>query len=126
MMIIFLAGLQDVPKHLYEAVEIDGGSAWHRLIHVTLPMMTPTILFNLMISIVASLQTFVQPFIMTEGGPNNGSLFFVFYIYRTAFQHSQMGYASALAWALFVIIGTLSYLVFRTSNRWVFYHGGDD
>lgn len=126
MMIIFLAGLQDVPNQLYEAVEIDGGNAWHKLWHVTIPMMTPTILFNLLISIVAALQTFVQAFIMTEGGPNNGSLFIVFYIYRKAFQEQQMGYASALAWALFLLICALSILVFRTSHRWVFYHGGDN
>jgi multiple sugar transport system permease protein len=126
MMIIFLAGLQEVPKELYEAADIDGGTAWHKLVHITIPMMTPTILFNLLISLVAALQTFVQPFIMTNGGPNNGSLFFVFWIYRKAFQDSQMGYASALAWALFIIISVLSYLIFRTSNRWVFYRGGND
>lgn len=126
MMIIFLAGLQEVPKELYEAADIDGSNAWHKLVHITLPMMTPTILFNLMISMVAAFQTFVQPFIMTNGGPNNGSLFFVFWIYRKAFQDSQMGYASALAWALFIIISVLSYLIFRTSNKWVFYRGGDD
>jgi multiple sugar transport system permease protein len=126
MMIIFLAGLQDVPHQLYEAVDIDGGNAWHKLRYVTLPMMTPTILFNLLISMVASLQTFIQPFVMTEGGPNNGSLFFVYFIYRTAFQQSRMGYASALAWALFVVVGLLSLLVFRSSSRWVFYHGGND
>ncbi|GHA25179.1 ABC transporter permease [Devosia pacifica] len=126
MMIIFLAGLQDVPNQLYEAVEIDGGNALHKLWHVTIPMMTPTILFNLLISIITALQTFVQAFIMTEGGPNNGSLFIVYYIYRKAFQEQQMGYASALAWALFVVICVLSYLVFRTSSRWVFYHGGAD
>lgn len=126
MMIIFLAGLQDVPNQLYEAVDIDGGNSWHKLRHITIPMMTPTILFNLLISIVAALQTFVQAFIMTEGGPNNGSLFIVFYIYRKAFQEQQMGYASALAWALFVVICILSYLVFRSSRHWVFYHGGDN
>lgn len=126
MMIIFLAGLQDVPNQLYEAVEIDGGNAWHKMIHVTVPMMTPTILFNLLISTINALQTFVQPFIMTDGGPNNGSLFFVFYVYRKAFQEQQMGYASALAWALFVLICALSFLIFKTSRRWVFYHGGRD
>jgi multiple sugar transport system permease protein len=126
MMIIFLAGLQEVPKELYEAADIDGGNAWHKLWHITIPMMTPTILFNLLISLVAAFQTFVQPFIMTNGGPNNGSLFFVFWIYRKAFQDSQMGYASALAWALFIIISVLSFLIFRTSKRWVFYQGGTD
>jgi multiple sugar transport system permease protein len=125
MMIIFLAGLQDVPKELYEAADIDGASGFHKLIHITVPMMTPTILFNLMISLVAAFQTFVQPYVMTNGGPNNGSLFFVFFIYRTAFQDSRMGYASALAWALFVIISLLSFLIFRNSKRWVYYHGSD-
>ena len=126
MMIIFLAGLQEVPKDLYEAADIDGAGALSKLWHITIPMMTPTILFNLLISLVAAFQTFVQPFIMTNGGPNNGSLFFVFWIYRKAFQDSQMGYASALAWALFIIISVLSYLIFRTSRNWVFYQGGND
>jgi len=125
MMIIFLAGLQEVPKELYEAADIDGANGVHKLVHITLPMMTPTILFNLLISIIAAFQTFVQPYVMTNGGPNNGSLFFVFLIYRAAFQDSQMGYASALSWVLFVIISALSLIVFRSSRRWVFYRGGD-
>lgn len=126
MMIIFLAGLQDIPKDLYEAAEIDGASMWHKLFHITLPMLTPTILFNLLISMVAALQTFVQPYIMTNGGPSNSTMFFVFWIYRKAFQDSDMGYACALAWILFVIISVLSYIVFRSSNRWVFYQGGNE
>jgi multiple sugar transport system permease protein len=126
MMIIFLAGLQEVPKELYEAADIDGANGLHKLFHITLPMMTPTILFNLMISIIAAFQTFVQPYIMTNGGPNNGSLFFVYLIYRTAFQDSQMGYASALSWVLFIIISALSLVIFRSSHRWVFYRGGND
>ena len=126
MMIIFLAGLQDVPKELYDAAAMDGAKAFHKLVHVTLPLMTPTILFNLMISMVAAFQTFVQPYVMTSGGPNNGSLFFVYLIYRTAFQDSRMGYASALAWALFVIVSALSLLIFRSSHRWVYYRGGAD
>lgn len=124
LMIIFLAGLQGVPKQLYEAVRIDGGNPWHRLRHVTLPMVTPTILFNLILSIIGAMQTFTQGYVMTGGGPNNGSLFYVLYLYRKAFQESQMGYASALAWVLFLIIAVLSFVVFRTSSRWVFYEGG--
>lgn len=124
LMIIFLAGLQGVPRQLYEAVRIDGGNGWHRLRHVTVPMVTPTILFNLILSIIAALQTFTQGYVMTHGGPNNASLFFVLYLYRKAFQESQMGYASALAWVLFLIIAGLSFLVFRSSSRWVFYEGG--
>ena len=123
LMIIFLAGLQGVPRQLYEAVEVDGGNAIHRLIHVTLPMVTPTILFNLILSIIGAMQTFVQPYVMTQGGPNNASLLFVLYLYRKAFQQSQMGYASALAWVLFVIIAVLSFVVFRSSSRWVYYGG---
>lgn len=123
MMIIFLAGLQGVPRQLYEAVEIDGGNAWHRLRHITIPLITPTILFNLILSIIGAMQTFVQPYIMTNGGPNNNSMLYVLYLYQKAFQQSQMGYASALAWILFVIIAVLSFIVIRTSSSWVYYEG---
>lgn len=123
MVLIFLAGLQGVPRHLLEAVEVDGGNAWHRLRHITIPMVTPTILFNLILSIIGALQTFVQPYVMTDGGPNNASLFYVLYVVRNAFEQQEMGYAAALAWVLFVIIAVLSVLVFRTSNRWVYYEG---
>lgn len=124
MMIIFLAGLQGVPSHLYDAVSVDGGNAWHRFITVTVPMTTPTILFNLVLSVIAAFQTFVQAFIMTDGGPNNSSLFYGFYLYRKAFEDGEMGYASALGWVLFVIIAVLSVIIFRSSNRWVYYEGG--
>ena len=124
LMIIFLAGLQGVPRGLYEAVDIDGGNALHRLRHVTLPMVTPTILFNLILSIIGAMQTFTQGYVMTQGGPANSSLFFVLYLYQKAFQQSQMGYASALAWILFILIAILSLLVFRTSSSWVYYEGG--
>ncbi len=124
MMIIFLAGLQGVPGHLYDAVSVDGGNAWHRFITVTVPMTTPTILFNLVLSVIAAFQTFVQAFIMTDGGPNNNSLFYGFYLYRKAFEDGDMGYASALGWVLFMIIAALSVIIFRSSNRWVYYEGG--
>lgn len=124
-MIIFLAGLQGVPRQLYEAVEIDGGGAFRRLWHVTIPMLTPTILFNLVLTFINTMQTFVQPYLMTEGGPNNASLLYVLYLYRKAFNESQMGYASALAWIIFLIIAGLSLLVFKSSARWVYYEGGD-
>lgn len=125
MMIIFLAGLQGVPKQLYEAVDVDGGTGLHKLWHITLPMVTPTILFNLILSIIGTMQTFTQAYITTGGGPNNASLFYVLYLYRKAFQESEMGYASALAWVLFVIIAVLSFFVLRTSGRWVYYEGGE-
>jgi multiple sugar transport system permease protein len=124
MMIIFLAGLQGVPRTLYEAVEIDGGGAWQKFRHVTIPMLTPTILFNLVISTIGAFQTFTQSYVMTNGGPNNASLFMVFFIYRTAFKDTNMGYASALSWVLFVIIALISFLLLKTSNRWVYYEGG--
>jgi ABC-type sugar transport system permease subunit len=124
MMIIFLAGLQGVPRQLYDAVSVDGGTAWNRFISVTVPMTTPTILFNLVLSVIAAFQTFVQAFIMTDGGPNNNSLFYGFYLYRKAFEDGDMGYASALGWVLFVIIAILSVIIFRSSSRWVYYEGG--
>lgn len=124
MMIIFLAGLQGVPQHLYDAVAVDGGNAWHRLWNVTIPMVTPTILFNLVLSIISALQTFTQVYVMTDGGPNNASLLYGLYLYRKAFQQGDLGYAAALGVILFVVIAALSYLVFRSSSRWVYYEGG--
>ena len=121
--VIFLAGLQGVPTHLYEAVEVDGGNAWHKLRYVTLPMMTPTIFFNLVLGLIATFQVFTEAYVMTGGGPSNSSLFYVFYIYRTAFTQSEMGYASALAWVLFLIVLIITGLVFRTARSWVYYEG---
>jgi multiple sugar transport system permease protein len=121
--IIFLAGLQGVPSHLYEAVEVDGGGTFHKLWNVTLPAMTPTIFFNLVMSIIGTFQTFNEAYIMTQGGPNNSSLFYIFYLYRTAFTETNMGYACALAWVLFLIIMLLTLLVFKSSRSWVYYEG---
>ncbi|MEV0381321.1 sugar ABC transporter permease [Nonomuraea sp. NPDC050643] len=120
-MVIFLAGLQGVPKHLYEAVSIDGGGAWRRFWHVTLPMMTPTIFYNLVVGVVGTFQVFNQAYVMTEGGPNNATLFYVYYLFRIAFRESEMGYASALAWVLFMIIVVITFLMFRNARRWVYY-----
>ncbi|GMA61059.1 sugar ABC transporter permease [Alicyclobacillus fastidiosus] len=123
--IIYLAGRQGVPVHLYDAVEVDGGGAWSKLIHVTIPSMTPTILFNLVLSIIGTFQTFNQAYLMTQGGPNYASQFFVYNIFQYAFQYGDMGYACALSWILFIIIMILSVVVFRTSGRWVYYEGAD-
>lgn len=123
-MIIFLAGLQGIPLELYEAAEIDGAGRVRRFFNVTIPLITPVIMFNLVIGIINSFQVFTQAFVMTNGGPNNATLFYVLYLYRVAFQYSQMGYASALAWILFLIILVLTLLVFRSSGRWVYYEGG--
>lgn len=122
-MLIFLAALQGVPRQLYEAVDVDGGTAWHKMLHVTIPIMTPAIFFNFVLATINTLQTFTQAYVMTEGGPNNASLFYVLYLYRKAFGQTNMGYASALAVILLIIIGILTYIIFRTSSLWVFYEG---
>lgn len=124
VMVIFLAGLQGVPRHLYEAVAIDGGGWWQQFRHVTLPMMTPVIFYNLVTSVIGTFQVFNQAYIMTQGGPNNASTFYVYYLYTTAFTKSEMGYASALAWVLFVIVLVITALLFRSSTRWVYYEMG--
>jgi multiple sugar transport system permease protein len=123
-MIIFLAGLQGIPLDLYEAAAIDGAGRLREFWSITVPMITPVILFNLVIQIINSFQVFTQAFIMTNGGPVNATLFYVLLLYRVAFQYNQMGYASAMAWILFVIILVLTALVFRSSGRWVHYEGG--
>ena len=122
-MLLYLAGLQGIPTTLYEAAEIDGANAWHRFRHVTIPMLSPTIYFNVLISIIASFQVFTQAYILTEGGPNNATLTQVLYLYRKGFQDFRFGYASALAWALFVIIFIFAMLVVKSSDAWVHYEG---
>lgn len=121
--LIILAGLKDVPKHLYEAIEIDGGGWFHKFFYVSLPMITPVIFFNLIIGFINSLQAFSQAYIMTTGGPNNATLFFVYFIFREAFVNNNFGYACALAWILFCIIALLTALIFKTSKGWVYYGG---
>jgi multiple sugar transport system permease protein len=122
-MVIFLAGLQGVPQTLYEAVEIDGGNAWQKFWKITIPMMTPTIFFNVVMGFISGLQTFTQAFIMTRGGPNNGSLFMVYNLYREAFEYQEMGRACAIAWVLFIIIMMITMLIFKSSRNWVYYEG---
>jgi len=120
---IYLAGLQGIPTDLYEAAEVDGASGWARLWNITLPMMTPVLFFQLIVGIISALQIFTQAFIMTSGGPNNATLFLVLYLYRNAFQYFKMGYASAIAWVLFIYIFLLTLLVLRSSSMWVYYEG---
>jgi len=121
--VIFLAALQGVPKALYEAAEIDGASGWHRFWNITLPMISPAILFVAIIGIIGSFQTFTQAYIMTGGGPANSTLFYLLYLYKNAFNWFEMGYASALAWVLFLVIIVCTILLLRTSARWVYYEG---
>jgi len=122
-MVIYLAGLQSVPQHLYEAAEIDGANLWHKFRHVTVPMLSPVIFYNLIMGIIGSFQVFTQAFVMTNGGPVNSTLFYVLYLFRQAFNYYHMGYASAMAWILFAIILALTLLVFRSSALWVYYEG---
>lgn len=122
-MIIFLAGLQGVPKELNDAAAIDGANAWNRFRNVTVPIISPVIFFNLIIGIIGSFQVFTSAFIMTRGGPQDSTLFFVLYIYRNAFEYFRMGYAATLAWLLFLIIMVFTAIQFFFANRWVYYEG---
>jgi len=122
-MLIFLAGLRGIPTALYEAAEMDGAGPFRSFWNITIPMLTPTILFNMVMNIIGSFQVFTQAFVLTEGGPNNATLTMVLYIYRKAFQQMYFGYASALAWVLFVVILVFSLIAIRTSGYWVYYAG---
>ena len=126
-MLIFLAGLQDIPSHLYEAAELDGASQWRQMINITVPLMTPTIFFNLIINIIQGFQVFAQVLVMTggsggAGGPLNSTRVYVLHLFELAFNQFKMGYASALAWILFIIVLLLTLVMVKTSDRWVFYN----
>lgn len=121
--VIFLAGLQDVPRELHEAAALDGATSLQRIVSITLPMISPVIFFNLVMGLIGGFQVFTQAFVMTSGGPADSTLFYALYLYRNAFQYFKMGYASAQAWILFLIILGTSLLVFRSSDRWVYYAG---
>ena len=121
--IIFLAGLKQVPVELYEAAAMDGAGRWVSFWRITLPMITPTIFFNLILSVIATFQTFTSAFVATNGGPLDSTLFYVLYLYRQAFQFFAMGYASAMAWVLFVVILALTLLILRSGQWWVYYEG---
>jgi len=120
-MIIFLAGLQGIPHSLYEAAEIDGSGAWGKFRHITLPMLSPVIFFNFVMGTIGTFQVFTQGYLLTDGRPNNATLFYVLYLYRNGFEYLRMGYASALAWVLFVIILAVTLLIIRSSTMWVYY-----
>jgi multiple sugar transport system permease protein len=120
-MVIFLAGLQAVPRSLLEAAELDGAGTWRKFLNVTVPLMTPVIFFNLVVGIIGNFQVFAPALVMTKGGPADATLFSVLYIYRNAFEYSKFGYAAALSWLLFVIIIALTIVQFRVSGRWVYY-----
>jgi multiple sugar transport system permease protein len=119
--VIYLAGLQDVPIELYEAADIDGAGWWTRFWNVTLPMLSPVILYNVVVGIIAAMQTFAQIYILTAGGPADSTLMYAYYLYISAFQFFKMGYASAMAWILFVLIASVTFVQWRLQKRWVFY-----
>jgi len=123
MMIILLTGLQGIPEQLYEAAEIDGAGLWHKFWKITLPMLSPSIFFVTIMQVISSFQVFTQAYVMTRGGPANSTLFLVLYLYQNGFEFFRMGYASALAWALFMFVMVLTILQFRGSRYWVFYEG---
>lgn len=120
-MVIFIAGLGNIPTQLLEAAQIDGASKLRVILTITIPLMTPLIFYNMVIAIINSFQTFVPALIMTDGGPQNETLFVVLNIYRNGFQFFNMGYASALAWELFIIVIGFTIAQFYISNRWVYY-----
>lgn len=122
-MVIYLAGLQGIPTDLYEAAEVDGAGWLARLRHITLPMMTPVLFFQLLMGLIGALQIFTQIFILTNGGPQYATNFFMLHLYQRAFKDFRMGYGSALAWILFVYIMILTLIVLRTSRSWVYYEG---
>ncbi|MBM7790880.1 carbohydrate ABC transporter permease [Tenggerimyces flavus] len=125
-MVIFLAGLQGVPQSLYDAALVDGAGAWQRFRAVTLPMLSPVILFNLVLGIIGSFQIFTSAYLLTQdGGPEQSTLFSVLYLYRLGFEQFRMGYASAYAWLLFLVIMVFSLVQLGMSRRWVYYEGGD-
>ncbi|HEY3107411.1 MAG TPA: sugar ABC transporter permease, partial [Chloroflexota bacterium] len=121
--IVYLAGLQGVPQQLYEAASIDGAGWWGKLRHVTVPMMTPTIFFTMVMGLIASFQVFTPALVITDGGPGTSTLFYLLHLYRNGFRWFNMGYASAMAWLLFVIILVFTLLQVRLSRRWVYYEG---
>jgi multiple sugar transport system permease protein len=120
-MLVFLAGLQGIPTELYEAAKIDGASIGRRFLHITLPMISPTLFFVLVTDMIWTFQVFTNVFVMTNGGPANSTLMYVLYLYNLAFRQYRMGFASALAWMFFIVIMALTILIFRSSSAWVYY-----
>lgn len=123
-MILYLAGLGDVPRQMYEAAELDGAGAWKKTLHITLPMISPVLFFTLIMGLISSFQFFAQPLVMwPNGAPGDSTLFYALYLFQNAFLYLRMGYASAQAWILFVVIVAATLLVFRSTRRFVYYGG---
>ncbi|MBC8138466.1 MAG: sugar ABC transporter permease [Fibrella sp.] len=124
-MIIFLAGLQGISQELYEAAELDGARGFKVFWHITLPMLSPTILFNMVLGIIGSFQVFTSAYVLTGGGPNNATLMYVLYLYNNAFRFFKLGKASAMAWILFAILLVFTIIQFKNASKWVHYEGGE-
>lgn len=118
-MVIYLAGLKDIPTHLYEAARIDGADGVKALRHVTLPLLTPVIFFNLVMGVIGSFNYFTEAFVMTKGGPEGSTTFYALYLFQRAWDYLDMGYASAMAWVLFLIVVVITGLLFRSQRKWV-------
>jgi multiple sugar transport system permease protein len=123
-MLIFLAGLKGIPDSLYEAAEIDGANRWAKFARITIPMLTPTIFFLTVLSIIGNLKVFTEAYVLTQGGPLNSTLFYVYNLFNNAFVYFRMGYASALAWVFFLVVLVLTLFQFRLADRWVYYEVG--
>lgn len=124
-MVIFLAGLRQVPTSLYEAASVDGASKIKQFFHITIPMLTPVIFFNLVMGTIQGFMTFTQAYLVTGGGPLDATNFYAVYLYEQAFEYRHMGYASAMSWVLLLIIAVVTAIFFATSKYWVFYQGGE-
>ncbi|CAN5720758.1 sugar ABC transporter permease [soil metagenome] len=122
-MVIFLAGLQGIPDTYYEAASLDGAGPWTSFRHVTLPLLSPVVFFNVVLGIIGSFQFFTQAYVMTGGGPNDGSLFYALSLFRNAFEYFKVGKASAMAWVLFAILLGITLVQLKLSQRWVYYEG---
>ena len=125
-MLIFLAGLQGVPEPMIDAAKIDGAGAWARFRHIVVPMISPTILFNLILGVIAALKVFTLAFVATKGGPQYATWFLALHIYNQAFEYFRMGFASALAWLFVAMLLVFTYVQLKLSNRWVYYAGEAD
>ena len=126
-MVIFLAGLKQIPRDLYEAAAIDGAGPARRFVSVTLPMLSPVLLFNLVLAIIHAFQAFTSAYVISNGrgGPSDSTLFYTLYLYQRGFTDFRMGYAAAMAWVLLVVIAVITAAVFRSARRWAFYAGED-
>jgi multiple sugar transport system permease protein len=125
-MVIFLAGLKQIPAEMYESASIDGAGSFRRLIHITLPLLSPVIFFNVILGVINAFQMFTPAFVITSGGPVNSTYMYALYLYEKGFRQFQMGYASTLAWLLLVIVAVLTGINFYLSKHWVYYESGGD